>query len=115
MWSDEGCGKSTMLNELLPLELQEYFTDNINLSDAEKDLRDKVAGMVLVELSEESFAQRPAKMKVFFSARNAYGRDSYGYHAKDHLRTHFPIATGNEEDFLKRIEGLSRRIHRSRQ
>ena len=76
----QGIGKSTALRELLPEDLQRYFTDDFTLAMDHKEWREAISGSAVVEIGELVGLSRKevSATKAFISRQVDKGRDAYG-------------------------------------
>ena len=107
----QGCGKSTFIARLLPLELQEYYLDHLNLSN-KFDKEMALTNNLLVNLDELD-AIRPsqqAALKQTLSKIKVNGRTIYGSSQQDRPRYASFVATTNNPHPLSDVTGSRRFI-----
>ena len=107
----QGCGKTTFLRRLLPMELRGYFMDSINLANRfDKEMA--LTNNLLVNLDELE-AIRPsqqASLKQTLSVSKVNGRPIYGASQEDKPRFASFTATTNNRHPLTDTTGSRRYI-----
>ena len=107
----QGCGKTTFLRRLLPLQLREYYLDHLNLSN-KFDKEMALTNNLLVNLDELE-AIRPsqhANLKQTLSKSKVNGRPIYGASQEDRPRYASFVATTNNQHPLTDATGSRRYI-----
>ena len=107
----QGCGKTTFLRRLLPVELRQYFLDHLNLSN-KFDKEMALTNNLLVNLDELE-AIRPsqhAALKQTLSKSKVNGRPIYGCAQEDRPRFASFVATTNNPHPLTDATGSRRYI-----
>ena len=107
----QGCGKTTFLRRLLPLQLREYYLDHLNLSN-KFDKEMALTNNLLVNLDELE-AIRPsqhAALKQTLSKNKVNGRPIYGASQEDRTRFASFVATTNNPHPLTDPTGSRRYI-----
>ncbi len=108
---DQGCGKTTFFNRLLPTELRQYYLDHLNLSNKfDKDMA--LTNNLLVNLDELD-AIRPsqhASLKQTLSKSKVNGRAIYQSTQDDRPRYASFVATTNNRHPLSDATGSRRYI-----
>lgn len=94
---EQGCGKSTFCNRLLPLELRSYFFDHINFTNR-FDLEMALTHALLVNIDEFNIVtpSQMAKLKQNLSKVKVNSRPIFGRTTEDRKRYSSFIATTNE-------------------
>ena len=107
----QGCGKTTFLRRLLPVDLREYHLDHLNLSN-KFDKEMALTNNLLVNLDELD-AIRPsqhASLKQTLSKSKVNGRPIYGASQEDRARYASFTATTNNPHPLTDATGSRRYI-----
>ena len=107
----QGCGKTTFVRRLLPLELREYYLDHLNLSN-KFDKEMALTNNLFVNLDELD-AIRPsqqASLKQTLSVSKVNGRPIFGRSQEDRPRFASFVATTNNRHPLKDATGSRRYI-----
>ena len=107
----QGCGKSTFVARLLPVELRQYYLDHLNLSN-KFDKEMALTNNLLVNLDELD-AIRPsqhASLKQTLSKSKVNGRPIYGCAQDDRPRYASFVATTNNPHPLSDATGSRRYI-----
>ena len=107
----QGCGKTTFLRRLLPVDLREYHLDHLNLSN-KFDKEMALTNNLLVNLDELD-AIRPtqhAALKQTLSKSKVNGRPIYGASQEDRVRYASFTATTNNPHPLTDTTGSRRYI-----
>ncbi len=107
----QGCGKTTFVRRLLPLELREYYLDHLNLSN-KFDKEMALTNNLLVNLDELD-AIRPSQqssLKQTLSVSKVNGRPIFGRVQEDRRRFASFVATTNNRHPLKDATGSRRYI-----
>ena len=107
----QGCGKTTFVRRLLPLELREYYLDHLNLSN-KFDKEMALTNNLLVNLDELD-AIRPSQqssLKQTLSVSKVNGRPIFGRTQEDRPRFASFVATTNNRHPLKDATGSRRYI-----
>ena len=107
----QGCGKTTFVRRLLPLELREYYLDHLNLSN-KFDKEMALTNNLFVNLDELD-AIRPsqqASLKQTLSVSKVNGRPIFGRSQEDRSRFASFVATTNNRHPLKDATGSRRYI-----
>lgn len=104
----QGTGKSTMLN-ILALR-PEYFTDNILLGDASKELVLSLAGKMLVEISEMGMRgnTNASHVKAMISRTTDAGRTAYARSVTERPRRNIFCGSTNDDSPLEDPSGNRR-------
>ena len=94
---EQGCGKSTFCNRLLPPELRSYFFDHINFTNR-FDLEMALTHALLVNIDEFNIVtpSQMAKLKQNLSKVKVNSRPIFGRTTEDRKRYSSFIATTNE-------------------
>ena len=94
---EQGCGKSTFCNRLLPPELRSYFFDHINFTNR-FDLEMALTHALLVNIDEFNIVtpSQMAKLKQNLSKVKVNSRRIFGRTTEDRKRYSSFIATTNE-------------------
>ena len=106
---EQGCGKTTFLRRLLPLQLRQYYLDHLNLSN-KFDKEMALTNNLLVNLDELD-AIRPsqhAALKQTLSKSKVNGRPIYGCSQEDRPRFASFVATTNNPHPLQDATGSRR-------
>ena len=107
----QGCGKTTFIVQMLPLQLREYYLDHINLSN-KFDKEMALTNNLLVNLDELE-AIRPSQqsaLKQTLSKNKVNGRPIYGASQEDRPRYASFVATTNNPHPLTDVTGSRRYI-----
>ena len=107
----QGCGKTTFIRRLLPMELRQYYLDHLNLSN-KFDKEMALTNNLLVNLDELE-AIRPsqhASLKQTLSKSKVNGRPIYGCAQDDRPRFASFVATTNNPHPLTDATGNRRYI-----
>ena len=107
----QGCGKTTFVRRLLPVNLREYYLDHLNLSN-KFDKEMALTNNLLVNLDELE-AIRPsqqASLKQTLSVSKVNGRPIFGRTQQDRPRFASFVATTNNRHPLKDATGSRRYI-----
>ena len=107
----QGCGKTTFLRRLLPLQLREYYLDHLNLSN-KFDKEMALTNNLLVNLDELE-AIRPsqhAALKQTLSKNKVNGRPIFGKAQDDRPRYASFVSTTNNPHPLTDATGSRRYI-----
>ena len=108
---NQGCGKTTFVRRLLPLELREYYMDNLNLAnkfDKEMALTNNL--IVNLDELEAISASQHAKLKQTLSVSKVNGRPIFGRTQEDRPRFASFVATTNNPHPLTDPTGSRRYI-----
>ena len=106
---EQGCGKSTFCQQLLPPHLREYYLDHVNLSnkfDKEMALTNNL--LVNVDELDQVRPSQQAELKQLFSKSRVNGRPIYGKAQEDRLRYASFVATTNNHHPLHDPTGSRR-------
>ena len=107
----QGCGKTTFVRRLLPVNLREYYLDHLNLAN-KFDKEMALTNNLLVNLDELD-AIRPsqqASLKQTLSVSKVNGRPIFGRTQEDRPRFASFVATTNNRHPLKDATGSRRYI-----
>ena len=107
----QGCGKTTFVRRLLPVNLREYYLDHLNLAN-KFDKEMALTNNLLVNLDELD-AIRPsqqASLKQAISVSKVNGRPIFGRAQEDRPRFASFVATTNNRHPLKDATGSRRYI-----
>ena len=107
----QGCGKTTFVRRLLPVNLREYYLDHLNLAN-KFDKEMALTNNLLVNLDELD-AIRPsqqASLKQTISVSKVNGRPIFGRAQEDRPRFASFVATTNNRHPLKDATGSRRYI-----
>ena len=107
----QGCGKTTFVRRLLPLNLREYYLDHLNLSN-KFDKEMALTNNLFVNLDELD-AIRPSQqssLKQTLSVSKVNGRPIFGRTQEDRPRFASFVATTNNRHPLKDATGSRRYI-----
>ena len=107
----QGCGKTTFVRRLLPLNLREYYLDHLNLSN-KFDKEMALTNNLFVNLDELD-AIRPSQqssLKQTLSVSKVNGRPIFGRTQEDRPRFASFVATTNNRHPLKDVTGSRRYI-----
>ena len=98
----QGIYKSTWINRLLPPELTEYTTDNIDIERLDKDeqLRAAEYGLINIDELDKLTDRQLNKIKAMVTSTHVDVRASYGRHKEKRVRVATYAASGNKEEFL---------------
>ena len=108
---DQGCGKTTFVRRLLPMQLREYYLDHLNLSN-KFDKEMALTNNLFVNLDELD-AIRPSQqssLKQTLSVSKVNGRPIFGRTQEDRPRFASFVATTNNRHPLKDSTGSRRYI-----
>ena len=108
---NQGCGKTSFVRRLLPLNLREYFLDHLNLSN-KFDKEMALTNNLIVNLDELE-AIRPSQqssLKQTLSVSKVNGRPIFGRTQEDRPRFASFVATTNNRHPLKDVTGSRRYI-----
>ena len=108
---NQGCGKTSFVRRLLPLNLREYFLDHLNLSN-KFDKEMALTNNLFVNLDELE-AIRPSQqssLKQTLSVSKVNGRPIFGRTQEDRPRFASFVATTNNRHPLKDVTGSRRYI-----
>jgi predicted P-loop ATPase len=95
----QGMQKSTAIRKLCPDE--SWFTDNISADLIDRDTKESLRGMWLIELSEVPHLRRETeRVKVFFSTRVDRYRAAYGRATQNHPRQCVFFGSSNDLEFV---------------
>ena len=106
---DQGCGKTTFVRRLLPMQLREYYLDHLNLSN-KFDKEMALTNNLFVNLDELD-AIRPSQqssLKQTLSVSKVNGRPIFGRTQEDRPRFASFVATTNNRHPLKDSTGSRR-------
>ena len=94
------CGKTALVENLLPPEFADYIQPRLNLKKPADDLIYDVAGMGVVELNEMGNTRKAEAnhIKGWLSEGTYKGRLKYAEHSTQLPFTHFIIGTANLDD-----------------
>ena len=108
---DQGCGKSTFCQRLLPEHLREYYLDHVNLGN-KFDKEMALTNNLIVNLDEmdQIRASQQAELKQMLSKVRVNGRPIYGREQSDRLRFASFVATTNNRHLLRDHTGSRRYI-----
>ena len=107
----QGCGKTTFVRRLLPVQLREYYLDHLNLSN-KFDKEMALTNNLIVNLDELD-AIRPSQqssLKQTLSVSKVNGRPIFGRTQEDRDRFASFVATTNNRHPLKDATGSRRYI-----
>ena len=107
----QGCGKTTFVRRLLPVNLREYYLDHLNLAN-KFDKEMALTNNLIVNLDELD-AIRPsqqASLKQTLSVSKVNGRPIFGRTQEDRQRFASFVATTNNRHPLKDMTGSRRYI-----
>ena len=107
----QGCGKTTFVRRLLPLELRQYYLDHLNLGnkfDKEMALTNNL--IVNLDELEAISATQHAKLKQTLSVSKVNGRPIFGRTQEDRPRYASFVATTNNPHPLTDPTGSRRYI-----
>ena len=107
----QGCGKTTFVRRLLPVNLREYYMDHLNLSN-KFDKEMALTNNLFVNLDELD-AIRPSQqssLKQTLSVSKVNGRPIFGRAQEDRPRFASFVATTNNRRPLKDVTGSRRYI-----
>ena len=107
----QGCGKTTFVRRLLPLNLREYYLDHLNLAN-KFDKEMALTNNLFVNLDELD-AIRPSQqssLKQTLSVSKVNGRPIFGKTQEDRPRFASFVATTNNRHPLKDVTGSRRYI-----
>ena len=107
----QGCGKTTFVRRLLPVQLREYYLDHLNLSN-KFDKEMALTNNLIVNLDELD-AIRPSQqssLKQTLSVSKVNGRPIFGRTQDDRYRFASFVATTNNRHPLKDATGSRRYI-----
>ena len=107
----QGCGKTTFVRRLLPLNLREYYLDHLNLAN-KFDKEMALTNNLFVNLDELD-AIRPSQqssLKQTLSVSKVNGRPIFGRTQEDRPRFASFVATTNNRHPLKDVTGSRRYI-----
>ena len=108
---NQGCGKTTFVRRLLPLNLREYYLDHLNLAN-KFDKEMALTNNLFVNLDELD-AIRPSQqssLKQTLSVSKVNGRPIFGRTQEDRPRFASFVATTNNRHPLKDFTGSRRYI-----
>ena len=107
----QGCGKTTFVRRLLPLELREYYLDHLNLSN-KFDKEMALTNNLIVNLDElEAIGvKQQSKLKQTLSVSKVNGRPIFGRTQQDRPRYASFVATTNNPHPLTDPTGSRRYI-----
>ncbi|MBO4801450.1 MAG: helicase [Bacteroidaceae bacterium] len=108
---EQGCGKSTFCQRLLPTHLREYYLDHVNLSN-KFDKEMALTNNLIVNLDEldQIKPHQQAELKQMLSKVCVNGRPIYGREQSDRLRYASFVATTNNRHPLRDRTGSRRYI-----
>ena len=108
---DQGCGKSTFCQRLLPAHLREYYLDHVNLHN-KFDKEMALTNCLLVNIDEMDQIRRcqQPELKQMLSKSRVNGRIIYGREQTDRLRFASFVATTNNPHPLHDATGSRRFI-----
>ena len=108
---EQGCGKSTFCQRLLPEHLREYYLDHVNLGN-KFDKEMALTNNLIVNLDEmdQIRASQQAELKQMLSKVRVNGRPIYGREQSDRLRFASFVATTNNRHPLRDRTGSRRFI-----
>ena len=106
----QGIYKSTWINRLMPAELKNYGTDNINVERLDKDEKLRAAEYGLINIDElDKLTDRELnKLKAMITTTHIDERASYGRHKEKRVRVAAYAASGNKTEFLTDLTGNRR-------
>lgn len=98
----QGIYKSTWINRLLPPELKNYGTDNVDIERLDKDemLRAAEYGLVNIDELDKLSDRQLNKLKSMITSAEVDVRAPYGRHKEKRVRVASYAASGNKEEFL---------------
>ena len=107
----QGCGKTTFLRRMLPMELRQYYLDHLNLSN-KFDKEMALTNNLLVNLDEMDTIRRSQQpdLKQTLSKSKVNGRPIFGTTQEDRLRFASFVATTNNPHPLQDATGSRRFI-----
>ena len=96
----EGCGKTSMLDQLFPGYWRRYYNPSIELDAPKKDLMVSLEGRVLGHIPEMAGASRAdiRRFKSFVSDVSFTDRLAYGEFASDIVSSWMLVGTANDDD-----------------
>jgi len=106
---EQGCGKSTFCQQLLPPHLREYYLDHVNLCnkfDKEMALTNNL--LVNIDELDQVRPSQQAELKQLFSKSRVNGRPIYGKAQEDRMRYASFVATTNNHHPLHDPTGSRR-------
>ena len=108
---EQGCGKTTFVQRLLPPHLRQYFLDHLNLSN-KFDKEMALTNNLLVNLDELETIRpsQHATLKQTLSKSKVNGRPIYGCSQEDKPRFASFVATTNNHHPLSDVTGSRRYI-----
>ncbi len=108
---EQGCGKSTFCQRLLPEHLREYYLDHVNLGN-KFDKEMALTNNLIVNLDEmdQIRPSQQAELKQMLSKVRVNGRPIYGREQSDRLRFASFVATTNNRHPLRDRTGSRRFI-----
>ncbi|MBP5213703.1 MAG: DUF3874 domain-containing protein [Bacteroidales bacterium] len=107
----QGCGKTTFVRRLLPMQLRQYYLDHLNLSN-KFDKEMALTNNLIVNLDELD-AIRPSQqssLKQTLSVSKVNGRPIFGRAQEDRIRFASFVATTNNRHPLQDATGSRRYI-----
>ena len=106
---EQGCGKSTFCQRLLPEHLREYYLDHVNLGN-KFDKEMALTNNLIVNLDEldQIRPRQQAELKQMLSKVRVNGRPIYGREQSDRLRFASFVATTNNRHPLRDHTGSRR-------
>jgi predicted P-loop ATPase len=107
-YGPQGTGKSTMA-EILAIQ-EDWFTDNVLLGDAAKELVLSLAGKLVVEIGEMGMrgSASPNHVKAMISRTTDAGRTAYARSVTERHRRNIFIGTTNDDEPLTDTTGNRR-------
>ena len=107
----QGCGKTTFVRRLLPLELRGYYLDHLNLAN-KFDKEMALTNNLFVNLDELDSIRpsQQASLKQTLSVSKVNGRPIFGRTQEDRPRFASFVATTNNRHPLKDVTGSRRYI-----
>ena len=107
----QGCGKTTFVRRLLPLELRQYYLDHLNLAN-KFDKEMALTNNLFVNLDELDSIRpsQQASLKQTLSVSKVNGRPIFGRTQEDRPRFASFVATTNNRHPLKDVTGSRRYI-----
>lgn len=99
---DQGIYKSTWLNCLMPPQLSEYVSDDLDIVRLDKDekLRAAEFGIINIDELDKLSDGQLNTIKSMITTAKVDVRASYGRHKEKHVRVASYVASGNKLEFL---------------
>ena len=98
----QGIYKSTWLYRLMPPQLADYVTDNIDIERLDKDekLRAAEYGLIIIDELDKLTDKQLNTLKAMITNTKVDVRASYGRHKEKRTRVASYAASGNKQEFL---------------